>query len=86
MADAFQRDAFQRNAFQFDAESVIATTNYSRHPVNCIMSGTEVLKDGWKRRIEWDIPKPNTVVNPTARRTQTMQIMRPRGLTKSGWQ
>lgn len=34
----------------------ISTVNYSKHPVNCIMSGDGEIKNGWRRIVEFDVP------------------------------
>ena len=66
---------------------VIGTGNYSQHPINCMMSGTEVLKEGWKRTVEWNVPEPNVKQTATATKTATRKIVLPpmRRLTRGGW-
>lgn len=46
--------------------AVIATVNYSKHPVNCIMSGDGEIKNGWRRILEFDVPPDRKTEKVTA--------------------
>jgi hypothetical protein len=64
-------------------DNAIATTNYSLHPVNCLMIDKGPLSSLKKKVTEWNIPKPDTKERATATKSQPAKLVKRLTIPKS---